>query len=58
MKGNTMARVNGIKREVKRLTRHLEDFISFRDLKMNPEQHEGNENRIQILEKRLAELKK
>lgn len=53
-----MARVNGIKREVKRLTRHLEDFISFRDLKMNPEQHEGNENRIQILEKRLAELKK
>lgn len=52
-----MARVNGTKREVKRLTNHLENFKGFRELKMNPEQHESNENRIKIIEKRLTELK-
>lgn len=51
-----MARVNGTKREVKRLNRHLETFKGFRELKMTPEQHAGNENRIKVLEKRLAEL--
>lgn len=53
-----MARVNGIKREAKRLTRHLETFQGFRNLKMNPEQHATNENRIKVIEKRLAEIKK
>lgn len=52
-----MARVNGVKREVKRLLEKIETFKGFRNLKMNPEQHAGNENRIKVLEKRLTEIK-
>lgn len=52
-----MARVNGAKRKVKHLTEKIETFKGFRTLKLNPEQRAGNENRIQVLEKQLAEVK-
>lgn len=53
-----MARVNGIKREAKRLNRHLTNFKSYRGLTMSPENQASNENRIAVLEKRLAEIQK
>lgn len=52
-----MARVNGVKRKVNKLTEKIEIFKGFRNQKMNPEQHAVNENNIKILEKELAELK-
>lgn len=53
-----MARVNGTKREAKRLNQHIETFKGFRAkyAELTASAQESNENRIKMLEKRLAEI--